>query len=248
LDFLFSFFFFFFFLLCSKEKGVPTTAALSAPQVQQLASKLEEILDSSPTAEPTQAFHYMGCLCVAFLTFVIPQRSQILKSLKIGETLVQQPDKRWRISAPSELTKNKMTLDDYELPAKFSVWLDKYINVYRPLLMTNQQDHAHLFVTTGGEPRTDINAIVKSVVKRLIDVDDVSPHQFRSVIASAIFDRGGAATVGDLNALSRSMLTSTSTLQRHYIRVKPAADYARAQAQLDTVLGKRPRDEPTSST
>ena len=149
----------------------------------------------------------------------------------------------WSISASASSTKNKVELSQYQLPATFSAWVDTYISVYRPLLM-GEAKHDYLFVTTAGEPRSDINAIVKNVVKRLINVE-VSPHKFRAVIASAIFSNGGAATVGDLNALSRSMLTSTSTLLRHYIRIKPTADYARAQAQLDSVLGKRSRDEST---
>jgi hypothetical protein len=64
-------------------------------------------------------------------------------------------------------------------------------------------------------------------------------------MASAIYNETGAATsMNDLNSLSRSMLTSTSTLLKHYIRTPPNEDYARAQARVESVvLGKRTRDE-----
>ena len=67
----------------------------------------------------------------------------------------------------------------------------------------------------------------------------MSPHQFRSIVATALYNDG--ASLQDLQAVSATMLTSTSTLMRHYVRVNPAEQYA-AQANLDSVLGKRSRD------
>jgi hypothetical protein len=39
------------------------------------------------------------------------------------------------------------------------------------------------------------------------------------------------------------MLTSESTLMRHYVRLHSAEQYIQAQAQLESVLKKRPRPE-----
>ncbi len=59
---------------------------------------------------------------------------------------------------------------------------------------------------------------------------------------STLHGRCVASTEADVQALTTTMLTSRSTLLRSYLRVHPAIQYRRAQGNLDSVLGKRPRE------
>lgn len=188
----------------------------------------------------------MGKLLVSFLTYLIPQRSQVLKSLRLGDQMVKDVDGLWTISSAGVKTKNNMVLAPYKLPRTVSTWCDNYIKVYRPILVGERLDHRYVFVTFLGDgPRTDIVALVASTVRTCLGVE-VSPHKFRAVIASALYAEGNTS-VGDLSAVARSMLTSTDTLLKHYIKVNPAVDYSRAQDQLDSVLGKRQRSWETET-
>lgn len=238
-------FFLFFLSLSHSKERLPTTTALSSDQLLKLATCLEKALSAAPPALPsvTEAFAFMGHLIVAFLTYLLPQRSQVLKLLKLGDTMVKEADGVWAISAAAENTKNKMALASYRLPPLVSNWVDVYITCYRPILLTSQvHDHRHVFVTFTGEgPRTDLHVLVKSVVRACLGVD-ISPHQFRAVVATCLYEEG-RTTIRDLQAVARSMLTSTETLLKHYIRVHPRVDYSRAQGQLDSVLGKRARPQ-----
>lgn len=149
----------------------------------------------------------------------------------------------WTLSARRENTKNKMELAGFALPHLVSGWVDKYLTTYRPVLVGTGDDTRYLFVTYGGKgPRSAIQAVVQNIVKQLLGVR-VSPHRFRSIIATVLAEEGKATSIADLNAISRSMLTSTSTLLKSYIRINPQLDYSRAQGHLDSVLGKRVRVE-----
>jgi hypothetical protein len=223
-----------------RKKKTPGPPALTPQQLQQLAQGLEAVLDDSESFDPkpsmNQAFSYMTSLITALLVFVVPQRSQIIKSLRLGSTLCCRENK-WFISATEEMTKNRMNLVDYELPQKVGHWLQRYCDTFRPVLLGSKETDT-VFLTTAGEARTDIHTCVKAVVKQHLNIE-VTPHQFRAIWASAIYNEG--TTMNDLQALSRSMLTSTSTLLKHYIRTPPNKDYERAQEQVNSVLGKRAR-------
>lgn len=71
----------------------------------------------------------------------------------------------------------------------------------------------------------------------------VSPHKFRSIVATTLYNTGQLSQ-RDIDSVAKSMLTSSTILMRHYIRVHPSVDYTRAQDHLDSMLGKRrTRDE-----
>lgn len=56
-----------------------TTPKLSKEQLLQLCSAVEKVLDNAVTADATktEAMTYMSTLLVAFLAFLLPQRTQV---------------------------------------------------------------------------------------------------------------------------------------------------------------------------
>lgn len=168
-----------------------------------------------------------------------------------GQNLIRHDDGVWTMSASGRQTKNGECLTDYPLPLHVGRWLDTYMRV-RPQLLGASSDSGHLLLTMAGKPRTDISTLCSGLVCELVGVP-VSPHQFRHIVATAMFHAGKAARMfvrcvrliaaasneADVEAMTASMLTSRSTLFTNYVRVHPSAHYQRAQSTLDNVLGKR---------
>jgi hypothetical protein len=62
-----------------------------------------------------------------------------------------------------------MSLAAYELPVTVGRWTQRYVTTYRPVLLGSKK-HDSVFVTTNGDPRTDISC-VKTTVQRLLGVE-----------------------------------------------------------------------------
>lgn len=225
---------------CRRKQCVPQASALSSSQLLTLATAVDTLLSAPAPPVPTvqQAFTFMGNLLLGFLTFCLPQRTQILRNLRLEDTIVRTST-GWAISSEGQPTKNNMPLAPYSLPPTVAAWVDKYVDVFRPVLLGEQPDHRYLFVTYAGlGPRTDVCVLIKGLVQTHLGIE-VSPHRFRTIIATCLYSEG--LTLRDLDAIARTMCTSTSTLLKHYVKVNPSLEYGRAQVQLDSVLSKRAR-------
>ena len=86
----------------SHQKKSTTAKWLTTVQLRSLVRKLKEALDStlsSHALSPTpltlrQALSFQRRLILAFFTFIIPQRTQVVKSLQLGSTLLAS-DRYW---------------------------------------------------------------------------------------------------------------------------------------------------------
>ena len=66
------------------------------------------------------------------------------------------------------------------------------------------------------------------------------------MVATVLYKDG--ATEQEMKAVATTMLTSSSTLLRHYVKLPASDQYEQAQERLTSVLGKRGRPVPTVST
>lgn len=168
-------------LVLRRRNVRPTATALTEDQLLRLATALEAQLAAPAPPQPSvmQAFAYMRAFLLCFLVFLIPQRSQVLKSLRLGDTMTCGSDGVYKISSSPHATKNHMALEDYSLPPVVSGWCKTYLTHFRPVLLgsSTEYDHGWVFVTySGAGPRKDIQRAVKTTVRELIGVE-VSVHR-----------------------------------------------------------------------
>ncbi|QIG47577.1 site-specific integrase [Nordella sp. HKS 07] len=170
-----------------------------------------------------RAHNYRNGLMIAFLA-ILPIRLKNFSALRIGKNLVNYR-KHWQLIIPA--TDNKSgRADERPVPRFLAPYLDKYVEIYRPLLKPQSDG---LWVSTyGGDLSYKGCAQVVTETTRTTLGIAVSPHLMRSCAASTAY-----LHAGDDPDLASGLLqhVDKTVTERHYNRTR-GASYGRAFSSL----------------
>lgn len=184
----------------------------------------------------TWAWEYQKYLVTALHVFIPPQRTQVLRYLRLGSTLVLD-EKHWTMKNDPLHSKNPDVALALPLPEKLSMYMSFFVSHVRPLL-TNGYDHGYVFVNRDGTgPRKSIYKLVIQTVYALVKVK-TNPHLFRSVLISHSLTHrpAGVDFSGAIQALSTSMSNTPTIIHDHYLSVHQETQHALSQSLVDNIL------------
>jgi integrase len=147
-------------------------------------------------------------------------------SLAIEATFVNV-DGNWWIRLPRGITKSRKA-DNRRVPDDVNDFVDRYINRYRPMLVRPGRETNALWIssTTGLQyTAKNLGILISRITRETLGVD-VSPHLFRTSLASTAAVRGGKFSYLASELLQHSDHRVT---QEHYNRatsMSAAQDYA----------------------
>jgi len=207
---------------------------------KQPKSKFDRIVDShrivqagmTLMAEAETAHHltplrrarnYRDGLMIAFLA-VLPIRLKNFSALRIGENLVKYR-KHWQLIIPAADTKSGRA-DERPVPRFLAAYLDKYIEIYRPLLKP-QSDGMWVSTYGGDLSYVACEQVITETTRTTLGIA-VSPHLMRSCAASTAY-----LHAGDDPDLASGLLqhVDKTVTERHYNRTR-GASYGRAFSSL----------------
>ena len=161
-------------------------------------------------ASRQNAGHYRDALIVAFLA-TRPVRLENLAAIEIGRHL-DKPDDIYRCRFAAPETKEHLELD-FPMPEILTLWLDRYLNVYRPMLLRGAKT-SRLWISIRSTPMVD-NSIyyrVTHLTDRLIG-RPINPHLFRDCVATFVAEQAPK----DAAIISRILgHADLSTAEDHY--------------------------------
>jgi hypothetical protein len=215
----------------SEHELAPARISASASSSSSSSSALASSSSSSSLSVrevKQQDRTFMMYLATAILSFIAP-RTQVLRQLRIGSSLVKEEDGRYWVKILADLSKNgKPTL--FTIPDQLTKSFDLYIKIIRPRLLQTAigrttklkndkfVDHNYMFFNNNGrEPRTEFVTYTNVVTQQLIG-RAVNPHAFRSAVIQAFYETG--ATQNDMDLLARIMSHSSNTAKDFYYRPK----------------------------
>jgi integrase len=152
---------------------------------------IAEAENSSKTSKLARARQVRNGLMVAMLA-MHPIRLKNFASLKVGRNFVEIKGSWWIALSAAETKEDRpdeRRIDDLLQPA-----LNRYLKKYRPLLAGTDQPTAALWLSSNdGEPMSyaGVERVITETARSTIGVA-VSPHLFRTAIASSAAIHGGA--------------------------------------------------------
>lgn len=169
---------------------------------------------------------------IAFLS-LCPLRAKNFAALGIGTTF-RNIAGAWWITLPAQTTKSRNPLER-QVPSLIKPIIDKYIDVYRPVLVRPDRPNNSLWlsVTRGEAIRpNNISTLISKITEETIGVS-VSPHLFRTAGSSTAAIYGG-----DMPHLGSALLDHRDPRvnEEHY---KRASSMSAAQAYAKLVDGLR---------
>jgi integrase len=120
-----------------------------------------------------------------------PIRVKNYAALTLGKTFINV-DGRWWLYIPSDDTKSRR-VDQRQVPKFMTDLIDRYIGIHRPVLCDADIEHQALWVssTTGCQLTTkNLGTLISKLTRETVGVD-VSPHLFRTAVASTAAIYGG---------------------------------------------------------
>jgi integrase/recombinase XerD len=162
-----------------------------------------------------------------------PFRRGNFASISIGKNLFRRGDDWWLIFDVDE-TKNCEVID-VPFPAELVPWLEKYLDIYRPLLAGSRYQGDALWLTYWFSAEDD-TSVYGQIVKRTEDAFTlaVNPHLFRHCLATSL-----AINDPKLIGIAHLMLgNSIETCQREY---NLAQTHMAGMRLSDAITSKRDR-------
>jgi len=173
----------------------------------------------------------MAYLVTATLCLGLAPRSQVLKQLQLGSSLVkQESDGRYWVQLLGEMSKNGKPTT-FAIPHQLTPAFDFYFRCVRPRLMAKQsQQHDYVFVKhNGSAPRSDFSACTTLVTQRAIG-RPVNAHAFRGAVITAFYETG--ASQSEMDTLATIMAHDPSTAKSCYFRPQFAAAAVRNSERM----------------
>jgi site-specific recombinase XerD len=191
---------------------------------------ITEAENSRKMSKLGQARQVRNGLMVAILA-MHPIRLKNFADLKIDRNFVQIKDSWWIVLSAAETKEDRpdeRRIDDLLKPA-----LDRYLKKYRPLLAGADQSTAALWLSSNdGAPMSyaGVERVITEITRATVGVA-VSPHLFRTSIASSAAIHGGANP-----HLASALLhhTDSRVTEEHYNR---ASSLSAAQKFREIVQG-----------
>ena len=213
-------------------RGAPSSAPAAPIATSLQLLELGEQLMEENTPEPgspfskKQAMGFRDGLLFALASFR-PLRRKNLVALDIGRQLVPVGDK-WFIIIPREETKTRRTPIEFQIPDLLQQYLEIYLDVVRPQLLSNPNCKA-LWLNSQGRPLAyaQIGGIISRHSMRRLNIR-ITPHKFRhaAVTTLAIFKPDQIRVARDLLAHA-----DLKTMDDHY-NWAPGIEASRAYGQL----------------
>ncbi len=190
---------------------------------------------------------YMALLVTSVLCLCLAPRSQVLKELRIGESLKQVVGQdgthTYRAEIRAEQNKNQRpTLVPF--PEELTAHMDFYITMVRPALLrgalANKPElasnlaHTYLFFKRSGEgPRTDFSKLTQTVTGRIIG-RPINAHEFRAAVITTFYENG--ATQAGMTNLATVMAHDATTARKFYYRPQLSQAAAAINREMASVL------------
>jgi hypothetical protein len=209
--------------------ALPMGQTMSKEELKRVTSgclaALTGIIQSGMPAPSDQMF--VNYLVTATLCLGLAPRSQVMRQLQIGTTLVKQADGRYWVRMLAEMSKNgKPTM--FALPEQLTPAYDSYLAVVRPRLLAGTRvavTHDYVFFKRNGvAPRPDFGSSTAFVTQQLIG-RPINPHAFRSAVITTFYETG--ATQVEMDTLANIMAHDPSTARQFYY--KPVLSQAALQ-------------------
>jgi integrase len=152
---------------------------------------ITEAENSRKMSKLAQARQVRNGLMVAMLA-MHPVRLKNFSALEIGRSLVEIKGSWWIVLSASETKEDRpdeRRVDDLLKPA-----LDRYLRKYRPLLAGAGQSTALLWLSSDGENPMTYDGVARAITETTRSTIGVavSPHLFRTSIASSAAIHGGS--------------------------------------------------------
>jgi len=177
---------------------------------------------------------FVAHLVTATLSLGLAPRSQVLKQLRVGSTLVKEADGRYWIKMLAEQNKNgKPTM--FALPSVLTEPYDHYLAAIRPaVLRATQQEHDYVFCKKNGTaPRSEFSDLTCLATQQILG-RPINAHAFRSAVITAFYESG--ATQSDMDVLANIMAHDAATARRHYFKPQMTKAALQANERMMSVL------------
>lgn len=181
---------------------------------------------------PRRAVWARNAAMIMFLSMQ-PLRRTNLANLVLGKHIYRIGE-QWRFRIPGAEMKGGKELSG-DIPPMLGKVLDLYCSVVRPILL-NGATSDQLWVTINGDPVSDarLYAEIRKSCKRWFGLD-LSPHDFRSIVAQAVVAVDPGMLLGAQALLGHA---NQSTTTDYYI-VSDGVRASRAQADLIHAIRRR---------
>ncbi len=137
----------------------------------------------------TRARMFRNGLMIALLAYC-PIRLKNFAALVMGRSFVNV-DSIWWIVLTAAETKEKRP-DERPVPEELTERIEKYINVYRPILARGKVETHALWLAMNGEPMSyaSVAELIPETTRITVGVS-VNPHMFRTAAATTLASRAG---------------------------------------------------------
>lgn len=219
------------------DRGHDNTAPGPLVQVEPACAPVTTTVAAAGTV--TVADHvYMAYLVTALLCLCMAPRSQVLRQLRIGSSLIKEADGRYWVRLLADMCKNgKPTL--FAIPEILTPAVDYYLTNVRPRMVARQQSchspaavhvsepesasgtctsiiHDYVFCkNNGAAPRADFSTCTNLVTWQIIG-RSVNAHAFRAAVITTFY--GANASQADMETLAAIMSHDSATARNYYFR------------------------------
>lgn len=186
--------------------------------------------------QPVADHVHMAYLVTALLCLCMAPRSQVLRQLRIGSSLVKEADEKYWVRLLADMCKNgKPTL--FAVPELLTPAMDYYLQHVRPRMIARQapqkappdegaaaaagvfspaQPHDFVFCkTNGAAPRAEFSTCTSLVTMQLIG-RPINAHAFRSAVITTFYSTN--ASQADMDTLANIMSHDAATARNFYYR------------------------------
>jgi len=178
---------------------------------------------------------FVSYLVTAILCFGMAPRSQVLKQLKIGGSLVKNAaDGKYWVRMLAEQSKNGKPTS-FALPLQMTSSFDHYLTHVRPRMLTRlertpEHDHGFVFFKRNGDaPRNNFSSYTNVATLRILS-HPVNAHAFRAAVITAYYETGASQT--QMNTLADIMAHDPETARNFYYRPQ----FARASVETNNAM------------
>lgn len=225
------------------NESAPATALAIAACAAELAALPIMNDKAAPAAVPVADHVYMAYLVTALLCLCMAPRSQVLRQLQIGSSLVKESDGKYWVRLLADMCKNgKPTL--FAVPELLTPVMDHYLKHVRPRMLARQprapgasgpalaaaagssqltnpplqlqQAHNYFFCKANGTaPRAEFSTCTSLVTMQLIG-RPINAHAFRSAVITTFYSAN--ASQADMDTLANIMSHDANTARNYYYR------------------------------
>jgi integrase len=185
-------------------------------EVAQLGLDLMQAADEGDDKTPMQrAILYRDGLLVALMTHRAPRLSNITHT-NVGQQLERRGDDWWLSYAGKEMKGRRPF--QCPVPAKLKPALERYLALYRPILLGDAKPTRALWISSKGNPFAD-GMVAQRITWRTQQRfgRSINPHSFRHLASSLIAEVDPDNVTNAARILGHS---SMKTTEKHYIRAK----------------------------